>query len=190
MQFDKCTFERLKAGDQVAWRKLYTDQYEAFLAIARCNSRDWSDAEDALAEAFLIAFRKIDQVREPRSFIHWMGKIIRREARKKLANRLGRSKKEVPLGNMAEELAQADVGKDTQDVRWDLEWAIARLPEIHRDVVSMIVTEGMKYREAAELLEIPIGTVKSRLHEAVRKLADELGSKRTESTGHIRETSP
>lgn len=48
---------------------------------------------------------------------------------------------------------------------------IARLPETLRQVVLLIYYEGIKYREVAEILNIPVGTVKSRLHTAIKKLA-------------------
>ena len=52
--------------------------------------------------------------------------------------------------------------------------AMYELPEHLRQVVLLIFFQGLKYREAAEVLSIPLGTVKSRMHTALRKLQDDL----------------
>ena len=48
------------------------------------------------------------------------------------------------------------------------------MPETTRQVVMLVYFQGLKYREAAEVLSIPVGTVKSRLHAAIHKLSDTL----------------
>ena len=52
--------------------------------------------------------------------------------------------------------------------------AVDRLPEPFRQVLLLVYYQGLKYREAAEVLSIPVGTVKSRLHAAIRKLEQSL----------------
>ena len=53
---------------------------------------------------------------------------------------------------------------------------VAELPEQTRQVVMLVYFQGLKYREAAEVLSIPVGTVKSRIHAAIEKLTESLGS--------------
>jgi len=52
--------------------------------------------------------------------------------------------------------------------------SVERLPDSLKQVVMLIYYQGLKYREAAEVLSIPVGTVKSRLHAAVQKLNESL----------------
>jgi RNA polymerase sigma-70 factor, ECF subfamily len=52
--------------------------------------------------------------------------------------------------------------------------AVDALPELCREVVMLVYFQGLKYREAAQVLELPVGTVKSRLHTAVQKLTETL----------------
>ena len=62
-----------------------------------------------------------------------------------------------------------DVVEGDESQRW-VRQEIAALPDHLRSVISLVYFQGMKYREAAEALSIPVGTVKSRLHTAVLKL--------------------
>ena len=56
----------------------------------------------------------------------------------------------------------------------DLERALDKLPVEQREVILLVGLEGMVYEEVAELLGVPVGTVRSRLHYATQKLADNL----------------
>lgn len=58
------------------------------------------------------------------------------------------------------------------DAREDVRWALARLPEDYREVVELGVFQDLPYAEIAEILEIPLGTVKSRMFHAIRKLKE------------------
>ncbi|MGY0062519.1 RNA polymerase sigma factor [Streptomyces sp. LZ34] len=62
-----------------------------------------------------------------------------------------------------------------QGVRRELAGALSRLPARHRDVVLLVAWAGLGYEEAAEALEVPVGTVRSRLHRARSKLREALG---------------
>ena len=66
--------------------------------------------------------------------------------------------------------------------QWQIRQAIARLPEAHRAVFVLVHLEGYQLAEAAEILEIPVGTVKSRMHAAVRLLRSWLASDAEEET--------
>jgi RNA polymerase sigma-70 factor (ECF subfamily) len=60
--------------------------------------------------------------------------------------------------------------------QWQIQQAIARLPETHRAVFVLVHLEGRRLTEVAEILAIPVGTVKSRMHAAIRLLRGRLGS--------------
>ena len=63
---------------------------------------------------------------------------------------------------------------ETAEVDEEVRLAVERLPESLKEVLILVYYQGLKYREAAETLEIPVGTVKSRLHAAIRKLQPSL----------------
>ena len=64
---------------------------------------------------------------------------------------------------------------DRQERRQHVRQTVAELPDSLRAVVMLVYYQGMKYREAADVLDIPVGTVKSRLHTAVHKLNEMWG---------------
>jgi RNA polymerase sigma-70 factor (ECF subfamily) len=69
---------------------------------------------------------------------------------------------------------------DEREQREALREALGQLPEPFRQVVMLVYYQGLKYREAAEVLSIPVGTVKSRLHSALAKLSEALRSAQTD----------
>ena len=80
-------------------------------------------------------------------------------------------------GSLAETLVSAavepNVAVDAQEQQEAVRKAVAELPEQYQQLVLLIYYQGMKYREAAEVLGIPVGTVKSRLHAAITKLSND-----------------
>ncbi len=78
------------------------------------------------------------------------------------------------LGSLLNLLVSKEPGPDHRaETLQQTEWiraAVERLPEALREAVNLVYYQGLKYREAAEVLSIPVGTVKSRLHAAILKL--------------------
>jgi len=72
------------------------------------------------------------------------------------------------VGETPDPLMEAALRENGQWVRT----AVASLSDTMREVVELVYYQGLKYREAAELLDIPVGTVKSRLHAAVQRLGE------------------
>jgi RNA polymerase sigma-70 factor (ECF subfamily) len=73
-------------------------------------------------------------------------------------------------GNGSDPLEAAEEAEQSEEVRR----AVDDLPESTRQAVLLVYFQGMKYREAAEVMSIPVGTVKSRLHAAIQKLNEVL----------------
>ncbi|MBX9791464.1 MAG: sigma-70 family RNA polymerase sigma factor [Pirellulales bacterium] len=142
-------------------------------------------AEDAFQATFLQVHLKCDRFEEGRRFRPWLYTIAtnqaidaqRRNRRHKLMS-LDRRHSHGSDGEDAGALAdllRADVADPTGDMEaaerttW-IRDAVAGLSADLRAVVALIYYQGMKYREAADVLKIPVGTVKSRMHSAVLKL--------------------
>jgi len=145
----------------------------AFLArIARTMSRSQAEAEDLAQETLVKAFRAIDNFdgRYPRA---WLARIARNTA----INRDQRNREflladegTVEPDPAPEEISDPEEIVVSQEIDPDLKRALEELPPSFRVLVQMVDVEDMTYQEAADALEIPIGTVMSRLHRARKRL--------------------
>lgn len=126
-----------------------------------------ADAEDLTQQAFLIAQRKLDQLREPAASRSWLFTILRRVFSKSLRQNGPR-----PAGDLLLDLENVpeqtppDLPIDPEE----LQKALDELPPEFRMVLVMFFFEDCSYRQMAEQLEIPIGTVMSRLARAKARL--------------------
>ena len=121
------------------------------------------DADDLTQLAIERALARIDQWRRDQRLDGWMFGIVRNAwiDEMRARNRWGRV--------LAPEEAGANVGVTTTEATVDrltVEAALARLPEEQRSAVVLVLVEGLAYKEAAHVLEIPIGTLTSRLARA------------------------
>jgi RNA polymerase sigma-70 factor (ECF subfamily) len=80
----------------------------------------------------------------------------------------------VPLSDEIENLSAPDLASGQVD-RFELDLAIQTLPDILREPFVLVKMEGLKYREVAEILELPVGTVQGRVRVAAQKLRAGLG---------------
>lgn len=124
--------------------------------------RNASEADDLVQQAAERALRSRSQWQEGTRLDSWLYRILRNLWVDMGRSRARRSKHEAP----AEEAIAIPHGGPSPDAVLELGQAMAamqRLPEEQREVVMLILVEGFGYREAAELLDLPIGTVSSRL---------------------------
>ncbi len=134
-------------------------------------------AQDAAQEAFLEAFKGLDKLQDPAAFAGWFRVIVFRQAA-----RIGRRKKAITSGlDAAAMLADKRPGPlemaQRNEIAVQLQRAMAVLPEAHRVVVRLFYLQGEATAAIAEKLEVPVSTVKKRLHDARAKLRRGLGSK-------------
>ena len=142
-------------------------------------------AEDAFQSTFLQVHLKCDQFEEGRRFKPWLYAVATNQAidvqRKDRRHRVmsldktasSQQERERSLIDMMVSQhpgPQAQAGESERNEA--LLAALSQLSDQMRTVVHLVYYQGLKYREAAEVLRIPVGTVKSRLHAAVAKLAD------------------
>jgi RNA polymerase sigma-70 factor (ECF subfamily) len=142
-------------------------------------------AEDAFQGAFLQVHLKCEQFQEGRRFRPWLYTIATNQAidarRRNKRHRMvsldtPREQDHEDVGRLINLLESNDQGPMDSAVQAEREKIVRRtleaLPENMHAVIQLVYYQGMKYREAAEVLDIPVGTVKSRLHAAVAKLTD------------------
>ena len=157
------------------------ERYSAVLYRYAYRRLGEESAEDVVASAFLAAFQarhRYDRARpEARPWLFGiLTKEIARRRRGEAARyrALARSAVDGPVDGLAEKVV-ADVG--AQAARGALADALARLSAGDRNTLLIIAWGGLSYEETALALEIPVGTVRSRLNRARRKMRDALGGK-------------
>ena len=182
---ERALVERAQAGDRDAFGELVTRYMRQayYTALGLVGSHD--DALDLSQEAFARAFRARQSLDPDRPFYAWLYAILRRLCFNFLRDRKTRRHKlEAAAGWLAEEAdaraAAFDPARATEraELRARVEVAIEELQDRHREVLVLKEFEDLRYREIAELLGIPIGTVMSRLYAARRHLATRLGGDR------------
>ena len=138
-------------------------------------SRDSAEADDLTQLTVERALRSRDQWQEGTRLDSWLYKIMRNLWIDTVRSRGRRQRHEAPA------IEAESIGEDPReamDAALELQRAMAamqRLPDEQREVVALILVEGFGYREAAELLELPIGTVSSRLVRGRTALLEMLG---------------
>ena len=138
-----------------------------------------TEAEDLTQQTFLIAVRKVHQVRDAERACSWLLAVVRSCFLKSL-----RKLRPVAAGALEEEPETADETPEIDEVdRERLSSALADLPGEFRVVVLMFYFEELSYQEIASELEIPIGTVMSRLSRAKGHLRRRLGGCANEGKG-------
>jgi RNA polymerase sigma factor (sigma-70 family) len=140
---------------------LYNAHGQALLGYLRRSFGHAEAAEDLLHETFLQALRGLDRLTAAASPRAWLFGIARRVG---LAALRRRRMQPLPDGLAAAEAGQADERLER------MRRAIGRLPPPQREALQLRLVEELSYEEIAAVLEIPVGTVRSRLHNAVRML--------------------
>jgi len=141
--------------------------------FASVLTRSHDDAEDVVQAAVERALRHADSWREGTRLDSWLYRVMQNVWRDELRAHRRRAE---PLDSHAD-LAGAD-GRDVtmRHIQSnEARLALNELPEEQRVVVALVVLDGMKYQQTADILEVPVGTVMSRLARARARLAARLG---------------
>jgi RNA polymerase sigma-70 factor (ECF subfamily) len=153
------------APDPSQVRELVEAYYQDVYRYAFRLAGSHADAEDLAQQAFLIAHRKHHQLRQADKAKSWLLAIVRSCFLKACRRSSPMTGQELVVENLPERVTQ---NSDFDEER--LQLAIDDLPEDFRIVVMMFYFEDLSYREIAEQLQIPTGTVMSRLSRAKGRL--------------------
>lgn len=175
---DRSLADRARNGDLDAFEELMHARIDAIYRLSYAIVGDEADARDATQEAFIAAWRRIRGLRDADRFDAWLQRIAVNTARMTLRARGRRRVREIPSGDIAAMAAASDHAVAAPE-RADadvLGSALDRLPLDQRTILVLHHLEGRELADLAEILGIPLGTVKSRLHTARAALQAALAS--------------
>jgi RNA polymerase sigma-70 factor (ECF subfamily) len=175
---DRELVARLQAGDRTAFRELVRRHQDKVYRLALRLTRDESRAQDAMQDAFLQVFRKIGQFQEQSAFTTWLYRItvnaalmrMRSEKRHNETSLDEASPRYNDSGEIAEPVDDWSSAVDDEAANRELAKhaavAVDALPETYRSVFVLRELEDLSTEEVANILDLTVPTVKTRLHRA------------------------
>ncbi|MGC8874032.1 MAG: RNA polymerase sigma factor [Chloroflexia bacterium] len=182
---------RAQAGDEAALTELVRSQQNYVYSIALGIFRNPDEAADVTQEAFLRLFQVLPTFRGETRFTTWLYRLVVNlcydELRRQKRRPVGRETAEEALEQIPETApwADPDLGAERTDVQEQVRRALAQLDEPYRTALILFYFRDLKYREIAEIMGLPINTVKSHIHRAKARLAELLdGNEKTAVPAH------
>ena len=150
-----------RAGDHAAFERLYRRHRDWAVAVALrfCGNRE--DALDAAQEAFLYVLRKLPKLTLTARFTTFLYPALKHLA----LDRRRKARRHPPLDGAAEPTHLPAFGAGIEDL-------LEGLSALQREILGLRFTDGLDLNAIAEALGIPLGTVKSRLHNALKALKE------------------
>ncbi|MBK0865295.1 MAG: RNA polymerase sigma factor SigM [Saccharopolyspora sp.] len=168
------------SGDPDAFAELFRRHRDRLWAVALRTMRDQEDAADALQDAMISAFRNAASFRAESQVTTWLHRIVVNACLDRIRRRQARPTVPLPEAGPAEPAAPRDAIAE-QDTRMAVQDALGELPEEQRAAIVLVDVEGRSVTEAAAMLGVAEGTVKSRCARGRVRLAKLLGHLRNPS---------
>ena len=171
---EQILIQQAKQGQHEAMEAIFRQHIDGAVRLAYLITRNWATAEDAVQEAFLQAFRSLGTFQEDKPFSPWFTRIVVNKA-KRVKDRLDR-------GHLPYELEETNPHRsfEPEENTLDKEGldtlfaAINQLDDSHRIPLLLKYVTGLSELETAEVLGIPVSTVKSRLYVARGRLKKQI----------------
>ncbi len=168
---DRDLVDRARAGDARAFEDLVRRHQQRVVRLARAFVPEPADAEDVAQEAFLRVYRGLARFRGASTFRTWLQQVVVNAAR---THRRATLTRRARFGADADSASTDVPGPDRVEpaliARDRVERALNTLPQDLREAVVLRDVEGLDYREIAELLGVPMGTVESRIFRGRQRL--------------------
>lgn len=167
--------ESCRAGDELAWEMLVRRYQSRVYGIACTYVGDSDDARDLAQEIFVRIYRHLDGCKDAERFLPWLIRISRNACIDHLRRRKARPPaRDIPAESALRLVAPGET-PDEEYVRKErlriVETALQRLSDINREIILLKDMQGLPLDDIAGLLDLPIGTVKSRSSRARIELA-------------------
>ncbi len=172
---DQALIERYLDGDVAAFDELMRAHEDRVFAVCLRMLRDREAALDATQETFVSVFRKADRFAGRSAFSTWLYRVAVNTCYDAL--RRDRRRPTAPLPEHTDPPdTQAADAIEAAGLRPDIERALQSLPAEFRSAVVLADLEGLALQEVADILGVPVGTVKSRIFRGRKQLAEVLGN--------------
>lgn len=170
---DEALVEAARAGDAAAFAALYYRHRDWVVRLARRFTGSDQDALDVLQDTFSYVLKKLPRLRLTACMTTFLYPVVRN-----LSISIARKRKRRRREDRDMDALPAAPADDPDATRTELAAAMASLPDAQREVLLMRFVDDMALAEIAEALGIPLGTVKSRLHNALRALREDPRARR------------
>jgi len=175
---DVALLERFKGGDVAAFDELVRAHEDRVFAVCLRMMGDREAALDAVQETFLTVLRKADRFEARAAFSTWLYRVAVNTCYDQL--RKAKRRRADPLPETSD---VADPSTDDRlaaaEIRPDIEAALLELAVEFRSAVVLVDLQGLSLEQAGHALDVPVGTIKSRLFRGRKQLATSLGNLRT-----------
>ncbi len=160
---------RCRTGDHDAWREL-VERYSRYVyAITQAFRLAQHDAEDVFQDTFARAYERLGTLRDDEAFRPWLASLTRRLC----IDRLRAGAREEPLEDPDAEAMDDTIDELTEALA--VHEALAELPEHCREVLDRFFARDESYRTIAEALDLPSGTIASRISRCLARLKEWFG---------------
>ncbi len=160
---------RCEASDDEELALLVRRFQPVSLELARALLEDRDSAEDVVQETFITALERLPELRQPDAFPSWLRQIVRTHV-----NRINRRWRELPLSESVERTLKSDASpcqrREREEIQRRVRQAIRVLPESGRRTSELFYLDELSCTEVANVLQVPLGTVKRRLHDSRKRL--------------------
>jgi RNA polymerase sigma-70 factor (ECF subfamily) len=183
-QIDQVLVERAQAGDKHAFELLVVKYQRKLARLLSRFIRDQAEVEDVAQEAFIKAYRALPSFRGDSAFYTWLYRIGINTAKNFLVSQGRRAPTSTGFdAEEAETFDDADALRDlntpesallTKEIGQTVNDAVGSLPEELRTALTLRELEGLSYEEIAQVMNCPIGTVRSRIFRARETVAEKL----------------
>jgi len=160
-------------GEEAAFAALYHRYRDWTVRLAWRFTGNETDALDVLQDTFTYLFRKFPGFRLTARLTTFLYPAV-----KNLSLKVIRRRRRTVVSDEIVEAVSPAIETDPTDTRSELAEVMASLPDTHREAVLMRFVDDLSLAEIAEALAIPLGTVKSRLHNALKMLKDDPRTRR------------
>ena len=183
VELDSELVKRVQQGDKSAFDVLVQKYQQKVVNLISRFVSDQSECYDVAQETFIKAYRALDKFRGDSQFYTWLSRIAANTAKNHLASRARKSPKYSVDVEDAEHFSGDSQLKDnttpeslmlTEEIKQTVYAAIDNLPEDLKSAITLRELEGLSYEEIADVMDCPIGTVRSRIFRARDAIDKEL----------------
>ncbi len=183
-EVDQELVERAQKGDKRAFEVLVMKYQRKLARLLSRMVRDPAEIEDITQESFIKAYRALPQFRGESAFYTWLYRIAVNTAKNYLVARGRRAPTTTEFSNeeaegfedaeLLRDIATPDAELQTKQIAAAVNKAVEALPEELRTAITLREIEGLSYEEIAQMMDCPIGTVRSRIFRAREAIAEKI----------------